>query len=208
MTRDHSRKPEKSDEPQGVPIEIRQGRAGETAAPAAEAAAGRAASPEELARLVAEKEELTNTLVRLQADFDNYRKRVERDRKDEARRGVGRLLQDLLPVLDGFERALAAHPAQDEYRKGVELIYRHLADTLSRHGLERIAAEGKRFDPHYHEAIERVETAEHADGTILQVLQQGYLFDGRVLRPSLVRVVVAPEGADDGESSAEHFRAH
>jgi molecular chaperone GrpE len=155
-----------------------------------------------------QRDDFYDRLLRKTAEFDNYRKRVERDRKDEARRGVGRLLQDLLPVLDGFERALAAHPAQDEYRKGVELIYRHLADTLSRHGLERIAAEGKRFDPHYHEAIERVETAEHADGTILQVLQQGYLFDGRVLRPSLVRVVVAPEGADGGESSAEHFRAH
>lgn len=194
MTRDQSRKAEKEDEQQGVPIEIRP--------------PGNPASPEEFAHLLAEKEELTATLVRRQADFDNYRKRVERERKDEARRGVGRLLQDLLPVLDGFERALAAHPAQDDYRKGVELIYRHLWDTLSRHGLERIAAAGKAFDPHYHEAIERVETREHPDGTILQVVQEGYLFDGRMLRPSLVRVAVAPEGAGGGKSSAEHSQVH
>jgi molecular chaperone GrpE len=208
MTRDHSHKPEKGDDPQGVPVEIRRGAAALPLASGEDPAGPAALSAEEVARLVAEKEELTNTLVRRQADFDNYRKRVERDRKEETRRGVSRLLQELLPVLDGFERALAAHPAQDEYRKGVELIYRHLWDTISRHGLERIAAEGKFFDPHYHEAIERVETAEHADGTILEVVQQGYLFDGRVLRPSLVRVVVAPEGASGGKSSAEQSRAH
>jgi molecular chaperone GrpE len=210
MTKDHFRKPEKGDEQQGVPIEIRSARPAEDASSPGERPAGavQAVSREEFARLLAEKEELTNTLVRRQADFDNYRKRIERERKDEARRGVARVLQDLLPVLDGFDRALAAHPAQDEYHKGVELIQRHLWDTLSRHGLERIAAEGKTFDPHYHEAIERVETREHPDGTILQVVQEGYLFDGRVLRPSLVRVAVAPEGAGGGRSSSEHSRVH
>lgn len=211
MSRDHSRKPGKHDDEQGIPIEIRSDRPAESSSEPAspgERAAGQAVSVEDVARLVAEKEELTSTLVRRQADFDNYRKRVERERKDEARRGVGRLVQDLLPVLDGFDRALAGHPAQDDYRKGVELIQRHLWDTLSKHGLERIAAEGKTFDPHYHEAIERVETREHPDGAILQVVQQGYLFDARVLRPSLVRVAVASEGAGGDKSSAEHFRVH
>ena len=112
----------------------------------------------------------------------------------------------MLPVLDSFERALRTHQnPDDEYRKGVELIYKHLWDTLSKLGLERIAAEGKHFDPHFHEAIDRVETQEHPDGSILQVVQEGYLFDGRVLRPSSVRVAVSPEGAGD-ESSPEHFR--
>lgn len=214
MTRDHSRKPGTDDEHQGVPIEIRSARPTEPAsndpAPSKErdAGAGKLVSAEDFARLAAEKEELTATLVRRQADFDNYRKRMERERKDEARRGTGRLLQDLLPALDGFERALAAHPAQDDYRKGVELIYRSFWDTLSRHGLERIAAEGRVFDPHYHEAIERVETHEHPDGAILQVVQEGYLFDGRVLRPSLVRVAVAPTSAGGDASSPEHFRVH
>jgi molecular chaperone GrpE len=214
MIKDHFFKREKEDEERGVPIEIHSVRPAD--APAGDAAAtgereageGQAVSAEEFARLVAEKEELTATLVRRQADFDNYRKRIERERKDEARRSNSRLLQELLPVLDGFERALAAHPAHDEYRKGVELIYRNLWDTLSRQGLERIAAEGKPFDPHFHEAIERVETREHPDGAILQVVQNGYIFDGRVLRPSLVRVAGAPEEADGGKSAAEHSKVH
>jgi molecular chaperone GrpE len=214
MTKDHSRKPEKHDEERGVPIEIRAARPADDPpgdpAPQGEfeAGAAKAVSADELARLIAEKEELTATLVRRQADFENYRKRVERERQDEARRSTGRLLQELLPVLDGFERALAGHPAHDDYRKGVELIYRHLWDTLSKQGLERIVAAGKPFDPHFHQAIERVETQEHPDGSVLQVVQEGYLLDGRVLRPSLVRVAAAPEGAGGDKSSAEHSRVH
>ena len=113
-----------------------------------------------MARLQAEKDELMQTMVRRQADFENYRKRIERERDEERRRGIERLLEDLLPVLDAFERALRAHdnPAYEEYRKGLELIYRQLWDTLARHGLERIAAADKPFDPHFHQAIERVET--------------------------------------------------
>ena len=216
MTDDHSRKKEKYEEKSGVPVEIRAARPADppsidpplSSQPAA--GGGEAVSAEEWARLVAEKEELMKTLVRRQADFDNYRKRIERERREEGRRGAGRLLQELLPVLDGLERALRSHdnPVYDEYRKGVELIYRHLWDTLSKHGLERIAAEGKQFDPHYHEAIERVETREYPDGAIIAVVQEGYLFDGRVLRPSLVRVAVVSEGAGGDKSSAEHHRVH
>jgi molecular chaperone GrpE len=211
MSDDFGKRDKREGEEREVPIEVHSGRQEDSSGdpePSGQRGTSPAASPEAFARLVAEKEELLNTLVRRQADFDNYRKRVERDRKDEARRGTGRLLLDLLPVLDGFDRALAGHPAEDEYRKGVQLIQRHLWDTLSKHGLERIAAEGKTFDPHYHEAIDRVETHEHADGTILQVVQEGYLFDGRVLRPSLVRVAVAPEGAGGDKSSAAHTEVH
>ena len=216
MTDDHSRKKEKYEEKSGIPVEIRSGVAADP--PSSDpppsnvrvTSAGEPVSAEELARLVAEKEELTKTLVRRQADFDNYRKRIERERREEGRRGAGRLLQEMLPVLDGLERALRSHdnPVYDEYRKGVELIYRHLWDTLAKHGLERIAAAGKQFDPHFHEAIERVETREYPDGAIIEVVQEGYLFDGRVLRPSLVRVAVVPEGAGGGKSSAEHHRVH
>jgi molecular chaperone GrpE len=212
MTREHFFKAAKREESQG---EARETPARAADFPASDPPLGereggepKTVPADEFARLAAEKEELAATLVRRQADFDNYRKRIERERKDEARRSNGRLLQELLPVVDGFERALAAHPAHDDYRKGVELIYRNLWDTLARQGLERIGAEGKRFDPHYHEAIERVETLEHPDGSILQVVQEGYLFDGRVLRPSLVRVAVAPEGADGDKASAEHSRVH
>lgn len=214
MTKDHSRKHGKHEEEPGVPIEIRSGAAGppsdDPLTPGEASGPAGVVSPEEFARLFAEKEELTKTLVRRQADFENYRKRMEQERNDAARRGAGRLLHELLPVLDALERALRSHdnPAFDEYRKGVELIYRHLWDTLSKQGLERIAAEGKKFDPHYHEAIDRVETHEHPDGTVLEVVQEGYLFDGRVLRPSLVRVAVAPEGAGGDKSLDEHFRVH
>jgi molecular chaperone GrpE len=215
MTEDHSRKREKNDEQSGVPIEIRSGSAADVPPDdprptEARAGGGETVTAEELARLVAEKEELTKTLVRRQADFDNYRKRIERERKEEGRRGAGRLLHELLPVLDALERALRSHdnPVFDEYRKGVELIYRHLWDTLSKHGLERIAAGGKQFDPHYHEAIERVETRDYPDGAIIEVVQEGYLFDGRVLRPSLVRVAVFPEGKGGDKPSAEHHRVH
>ena len=146
----------------------------------------------EVAKLRAEKEDLLQTLVRRQADFENYRKRVERDRQEEGRRGVERLILDLIPVLDGFDRALQSHddPAYEEYRKGLMLIRKQLWDALARHGLERIDAAGKFFDPHVHQAIERTESNEHPDGYILNVFQDGYMFHGRVLRPAIVRVVV------------------
>ena len=167
-----------------------------------------AAAPPEAAeratRLQAEKDELMQMLVRRQADFENYRKRVERERQEDRRHGTGRLIEDLLPVLDAFERALKAHddPAYEEYRKGLEMMYRQLWDTLARHGLERIAAAGKPFDPHYHQAIERVESDEHPEGTVLEVLQDGFVFHGRVVRPSVVRVSFSEGHADSGKSSA------
>ena len=150
------------------------------------------ASTSELVKLRAEKEELLQTLVRRQADFENFRKRTERDRHDEARRGVERLVVDLFPVLDGFDRALQAQddPNYEEYRKGINLIRKQLFDVLSRHGIQRIDAAGKAFDPHLHQAIERVESSEMSDGQIVHVFQDGYTFHGRVLRPAIVRVVV------------------
>jgi molecular chaperone GrpE len=155
------------------------------------------AGDERVAKLEAEKEELRKTLIHRQADFENFRKRVERERHEETRRATGHSIQQLLPVLDTFERALAAHEdsAYAEYRKGVELIYKQLWETLAKQGLERIEAQGKQFDPHVHQAIERVETEEHEDGTVIDVLQPGYVFHGRVLRPATVRVAAAPEAA-------------
>jgi molecular chaperone GrpE len=152
---------------------------------------------ERITKLEAEKEELRKTLIHRQADFENFRKRVERDRNEETRRVVGQFIQNLLPTLDAFERALAAHddPAYAEYIKGFELIYKQLWESLAKQGLERIDAAGKQFDPHVHQAIERVETDEHADGAVIEVLQYGYSFHGRVLRPAIVRVAAAPTAA-------------
>jgi molecular chaperone GrpE len=153
----------------------------------------------ELEKLKAEKEELLQTMIRRQADFENFRKRVERDRFEEGRRGVERLVTDLIPVLDAFDRALQAHqdPAYEEYRKGVTLIRKQLWDTLARHGVQRIEATDKMFDPHLHQAIERVETRDVPDGSIVAVFQDGYTFHGRVVRPAIVRVAVAPAQAED-----------
>lgn len=162
---------------------------------------------ERAARLQSEKDELMQTLVRRQADFENYRKRIERERQEDRRHGTARLIEDLLPVLDAFERAIKAHddPAYEEYLKGLELIYRQLWDMLSRHGLERIAAAGKPFDPHYHQAIERVESDEYPEGTVVEVLQDGFIFHGRVLRPSVVRVSFNAGHADSGKSAAQRY---
>jgi molecular chaperone GrpE len=156
---------------------------------------GGTAFAEQMQKLLAEKQELMDTLVRRQADFENYRKRVEKERHQEHRRGVETLIERLLPVLDAFETALAgvsssAHP---EYRRGFELIHRQLAEALAKQGLTRIESVGKEFDPHFHHAIERVETTEHADGIVVGELQPGYMFHDRVLRPAMVRVASAPD---------------
>ena len=148
----------------------------------------------ELAKLAADLDELRQTLLRRQADFDNYRKRIEKERTEDSRRATARVIEGLIPVLDGFEHALAAHreAEYENYRKGFELIYKQLLDNVTRLGVERVEPLGKMFDPHLHQAMDRAETTDHEDGTILQVFQPGYLFHGRVLRPALVRVAVHP----------------
>jgi molecular chaperone GrpE len=150
---------------------------------------------DQIRKLVAEKEELRDTLLRRQADFENYRKRVEKERQQERHRGVEHLVELLLPVLDAFDNALAAaakDSAAAEYLKGFELIRRQLWDALSKQGLVRIDSVGKEFNPHFHHAIAKVETAEHADGTVVGELQPGYTFHERVLRPAMVRVAAEP----------------
>jgi molecular chaperone GrpE len=171
-------------------------------------------SPEELAgeleraraaleKLQAEKDELFQSLVRLQADFDNFRKRTARERREDAARHTAALVESLLPVLDAFERAFASEAAKahEETRKGFELVYRQLTESLARHGLERIPALGQAFDPHVHEAVDRVETQDAPDGTVLEELSGGYRVRGRVVRPSMVRVAVAPAGASPAKDS-------
>ena len=157
--------------------------------------AGAGPFAEQMQKLLAEKQELMDTLVRRQADFENYRKRVEKERHHEHRRAVEILIERLLPVLDAFEQALAGAEAAavPEYRRGFELIHRQLSDVLAKQGLTRIESLGKEFNPHFHHAIERVETTEYADGTVVGELQPGYMFQERVLRPAMVRVASAPE---------------
>ncbi len=149
---------------------------------------------EDFDALRAERDDLLNSLVRLQADFENYRKRIERDRAAEHYRAVGAAIEPILPVLDDFERALETHrdPGYEKFRAGFDLIYRRLWAALSKLGLKRIESEGRQFDPHEHQAVERVESREHPDGVVLAELAAGYKFHDRVLRPAMVRVAVHP----------------
>jgi len=151
----------------------------------------------EVKRMATELEELRQTLVRHQADFSNFRKRSEKESGEANKRATARVIEGLIPVLDGFEQALAAHreAEYENYRKGFELIYKQLLENVSRLGAERVDPVGQAFDPHLHQALDRTETSEYADGTILAVFQPGYVFHGRVLRPAMVRVAVEAGGA-------------
>jgi molecular chaperone GrpE len=153
----------------------------------------------EAKRLAGELEDMRQTLVRHQADFANFRKRAEKENREAGQRATARVIEQLIPVIDGFEHALAAHrePQYEGYRKGFELIYKQLLDNLARLGVERIEPQGKEFDPHLHQAVEREETTEHPDGIVLEVYQPGYLFHGRVLRPAMVRVAVHTHSASN-----------
>lgn len=159
--------------------------------------AGRSAA--ETAKALAELEDLRQTMLRRQADFENYKKRIERERAEDSKRTMGRLIESLIPIVDGFEHALAAHRESqyESYRKGFEIIYRQLLEQLTKLGVERIDPLGKQFDPHLHQAMERVETEESPDGTIRQVFQPGYVFHGRVLRPAMVQVAVGRSTASN-----------
>ena len=151
----------------------------------------------ETAKLAADLDDLRQTLLRRQADFDNYKKRMEKERGEDSKRTTARLVESIIPIVDGFEQALAAHREKEyeNYRRGFELIYKQLVDNLARLGVERVDPIGKSFDPHAHQAMDRAETTEHEDGTIVQTFQPGYVFHGRVLRPAMVRVAVNPSGA-------------
>jgi molecular chaperone GrpE len=151
----------------------------------------------EVGKLAKDLEDLRQTLLRRQADFDNYRKRVEKERSEDSRRTTARLIEALIPVIDSFDQALASHrePEYANYRKGFELIHKQLLDNIAKLGAERVEPVGMKFDPHLHQAMDRTETKDEDEGTILQVFQPGYVFHGRVLRPAMVRVAVHPTAA-------------
>jgi molecular chaperone GrpE len=143
-------------------------------------------------RLAADKAELNDRLVRRQADFENFRRRAERDRSDFVQFAGMEFARALLPIVDDFERALEVECADARYTKGVQLIYARLFDALKKMGLEPMDTVGKRFDPNLHQAIERVETDQAEDQSILGEFQKGYNFKGKLLRPAMVKVAVRP----------------
>ena len=143
-------------------------------------------------QFAAEKAELQERLLRARAEFDNARRRNERERMEYLQYAAMDLVRDILPILDDFERALKVETADRDYAKGVELIYQRMADTLKKVGLEPIDTVGQQFDPNLHQAVERVQTEEAEDQAILGEFQRGYNFKGKLLRPAMVRVAVRP----------------
>ena len=147
-------------------------------------------SDNELDRLKKEKAELQDLLQRRQAEFENYRRRVERERGELLEFASMDTIKVLLPVLDDFERALKMEGGGTEYGRGMELIYQRLYETLKKLGLEPISSDVAAFNPHIHHAVEMVDTKDHPDQTILEEYQRGYYFKGRLLRPAMVKVAV------------------
>ncbi|MBI5870594.1 MAG: nucleotide exchange factor GrpE [Actinobacteria bacterium] len=165
-----------------------------------------AAEAQELAEITAElheevlreRDEYLDSLQRLKAEFENFRKRMQREGEQRAQRAQTEVIEELLPVLDNFERAMQAAAQHDEklLTSGVELVYNQLRDLLTRRGLCEIESEGAQFDPNQHDAVMCQPSGEHEEGTVMQVLEKGYQLDDKVMRPAKVIVSAAPE--DDG----------
>lgn len=162
-----------------------------------EAASEGAAMQEEIEALKGQVEKLTgdlqekkDRLLRLQADFDNFRRRSAKEREEISAVVTQNFCKDMLPLLDNFERAMAAETKDVEaFQKGVEMIFTQFQEVLKKNGLEQIEAVGLKFDPNFHQAVMRVEDPEKEDDTVAQELQKGYMVKGRVIRPSMVQVV-------------------
>lgn len=163
-------------------------------AESADGAAEAAESAEDLQKkvetLAAALQEKDNRLKRLQADFENFRRRTSKEREEIGNVVTQELLKNLLPIVDNFDRAMATEQQDGEaFKKGVEMIYTQLGETLKNVGLEPIETEGQKFDPNFHQAVMRVENPDLDDDTIAQELQKGYIVKGKVIRPSMVQVV-------------------
>jgi molecular chaperone GrpE len=128
--------------------------------------------------------------LRTLADFENFRKRSEREKNDFQRYALAGLIRDLLPVLDNFDRGLDHAEEGDEFHKGMALIYKQLFDVLQRHGLKPITESGVRFDPNIHEGVVRVEDSSVPSHTVVEVMQKGYFIHDRLIRPAMVKVAV------------------
>ena len=147
-----------------------------------------AIDPDELQK---QRDEYYDLLLRKSAEFDNYRKRVERDRQSMAESAAAALIADLLPLVDDLERALSAETGTagaEAYRQGVELIHRQLLETLRKRGVRAIDAVGTQFDPHFHQAVIHEAAEGHREGEVIEEYRRGYMLGDRLLRPSMVKV--------------------
>jgi molecular chaperone GrpE len=150
--------------------------------------AGDISAASETEKLKAERDALLDRLARLQAEFDNARKRGLREQQEFRDFAAADVIKNFLPILDSFERALKANADSTDFRSGVELIYRQFQDALQKIGVQPIAAVGQVFDPRVHEAIEMVDTTEVPDHHVVDEMQRGYKYKERLLRPAMVRV--------------------
>lgn len=150
-----------------------------------------AATQAQLEELRKELEEQQQRLVRMQADYDNFRRRTRQEKEDFAKYAASDVIEQLLPVLDNFGRALDAADSSNDFDalfKGVDMIFRQLQQVLEHNGLQEMDAVGQPFNPEYHEAVMKVEDTEHEEGIIVEQLQKGYMFKDKVLRPAMVKV--------------------
>jgi len=159
----------------------------------AEAASAAEAASTAEAELRREKDELQDRLLRTAAEFDNYRKRIDRERRDQADAAKADAIEDLLPIIDNLERALQAPVGTDVegYRKGVELVHQQMTDLLRRRGVKPIQSVGTDFDPRVHEAVVHEVSADHREGEVMEELRRGYMLGERLLRPAMVKVAKA-----------------
>ena len=150
-------------------------------------------APPDTAELQRERDDYRDRWMRKSAEFDNYRKRVERERREQSDQAVVDLLQELLLVVDDFDRALTVDSGDGDpaYRKGVELIHGKLHDLLGKYGVKPIDALGADFDPNLHQAVMHEESPEHRDGEVIGELRKGYMLNDRLLRPAMVKVAKA-----------------
>ena len=170
--------------------DINMSEASETAgaAVAADTPDANAPSFEEVKR---QRDDFYDRLLRKTAEFDNFRKRTERERQALAESAAADLIEELLPLVDDMERALKADAGAEgaeAYRRGVEIIYKQLTDTLRRRGVRPIDAAGADFDPHFHQAVAHEPSADHREGEIIEEFRRGYMLGDRLLRPSMVKV--------------------
>lgn len=170
--------------------------ANEQATNAAEAETTQAEEPtitqSEYDKLKAERDQLVDRIARTQAEFDNARKREQKERADFRDFAVAGAAEQFLPVLDNFQLALKAEGSAEQLRSGVELILRQMEDVLRNIGVQPIEAVGAEFDPRFHEALGSVETNEHPDHHVVEEIRRGYRIKDKLLRPAMVRIAVNP----------------
>jgi molecular chaperone GrpE len=154
---------------------------------------------EEAQHLKAELDHVRDIYLRKLAEFDNFRKRVEREREENRLAGVEEMVRELLPVLDNFDRALQ-HAEDDSgaFLQGIEMIAKQLWDTLERRGVAEVNPVGQPFDPELHEAVQRIEDGKHPPGTVAWVMLKGYTLGDRLIRPAMVGVAVDPDEDSNG----------